>query len=169
MTGYVSPNVLRLPTTQARDRLPEIIAHVQDPRRTCVLLRHGKPVAAVVSLEEVRRLHDIEDIEDVSKRGKYPMRMRFGYGDHATQQEAAEAVLKLQYDRLTEREVLRNAGHEPVPGGELVMEGFVPVPKGRLIQWINRGRNGRSPGEQVVAEVVAERKTWWRFWSRDVR
>jgi len=52
-----NPQSIRLPTSQARDRFSEIIHFVQDPRASCILTRHGKAVAAVVSMAELRRLH----------------------------------------------------------------------------------------------------------------
>jgi len=125
---------LRLSTTEARDRLSEIVARVQDPRAFCVLTRHGKPMAALVSMAELRRLHDLQEIEDVVRHGHRPVAFRFGIGLGArTAQEAAQRVLQLQMDRRIEREVLAQAGLDPVPGGELTgeAEGAVEVRKRR--------------------------------------
>jgi len=51
-----NPKSVRLPTSQARDRFSEIIHFIQDPRATCILTRHGKDVAAIISMAELRRL-----------------------------------------------------------------------------------------------------------------
>ena len=112
----------RLPTTAARKHLSEIVTRVQDPRSYCVLTRHGKPMAAIVPMSSLKRIHDLEDIEDVALHGHRPVKFRFGTGGWSSNAEAAEAVLKLQMDRKVEREVLANAGLEPIPGGELVMD-----------------------------------------------
>ncbi len=116
------PQSLRLPTSAARDRFSEIIHRVQDPRAACVLTRHGKPVAAVVSMAELRRLHAHHDIEDISEHGHRPVSFTLGKELHLTNAEAAEHVQRLQMDRRIEREVLAKAGLDPVPGGELVEE-----------------------------------------------
>lgn len=112
----------RLPTTAARKHLSEIVTRVQDPRSFCVLTRHGKPMAAIVPMSALKRIQDLEDIEDVALHGHRPAKFRFGMGGARSNAEAAEAVLKLQMDRKVEREVLANAGLEPIPGGELVGE-----------------------------------------------
>jgi len=61
-----------------------------------------------------------------------------------TNAEAAEHVQRVQLDRRIERKVLKKAGLEPVPGGEL------------------------TEGMEVVREVALEserkrRRRWW-FW-----
>jgi len=117
-----APWTHRLATTSARKHLSEIVTRVQDPRSYCVLTRHGKPMAAIVPMSALTRIHDLEDIEDVAKHGHRPAKFLFGTGGARSNAEAAEAVLKLQMDRKVEREVLANAGLEPIPGGELVGE-----------------------------------------------
>lgn len=130
----------RLPTTTARKKLSDIVTRVQDPRSFCVLTRHGKAMAAIVPMSSLKRIHDLEDIEDVAKHGHQPAKFHFGTGGWRSNAEAAEAVLKLQMDRKTEREVLANAGLEPVPGGELVLETEKVVPKKRWVwSWWKKG------------------------------
>ena len=135
-----NPQSVRLPTSQARDRFSEIIHFVQDPRSSCVLTRHGKAVAAVVSMAELRRLHKLHDAEDISDHGHRPVTFTLGKELHMTNAEAAEHVLRVQMDRLTEREVLKKAGLEPVPGGELTEE------------------------MEVVREPARQRRRRWWFW-----
>ena len=116
MTTWQSPNFI--PTTQVRDKLSTIITRVQDPRRYCILTRHGKAVAAIVSMAELKRIWNAADI-DAAIAGHRPAKFTFGTGDHMTNHEAAEAIRELQMDRWMEREVLKKAGMHPVPGGEL--------------------------------------------------
>ena len=112
-----------LSTSVARGRLSEIVTLVQDPRSTVILTRHGKPVAAVVSMAEVQRIWAQQDVEDIVKHGRKPSMFYFGRNGARTQHEAAEEIQKIQMDRKMEREVLANAGMEPVPGGEVMAEG----------------------------------------------
>lgn len=131
------PWTWRVATSIARKHLSEIVTRVQDPRSYCVLTRHGKPVAAIVPMKSLTRIHDLEDIEDIATGKTYPTKFRFGKNTHwcTTQKEAAEQVLKTQMDRKTEREVLKNAGLEPIPGGELVMDVDVATPVKRRWVW----------------------------------
>ena len=55
---------MRLTVSATRRRLGEIIGVVQDPNECVVMTRHGKPVAAVVSMANLRRIWQIEDEED---------------------------------------------------------------------------------------------------------
>ncbi len=125
-----------IPTSQARDRLPWIIHQVQDPRAYCVLTRHGKSVAAIVSMAELKRIWKSQEIEDVSSGRLQPCYLHFGKGGHNTNAEAAEAIQQMQLDRFMEREVLRTAGLEPVPGGEL--QAVVEVAPKRRWGWLRR-------------------------------
>ena len=125
----------RVPTSIARERLSDIITNVQDPRAYCVLTRHGKPVAAVVSIAELHRIWEQQDIEDVIRHGKRPAKFHFGPGGHMTNREAAEAIQKTQMDRRMEREVLKRAGLEVVPGGEVEVEVEVDREAGRRKWW----------------------------------
>jgi len=122
-----------LPTSVARDRLSEIITLVQDPRSAMVLTRHGKPIAAVVSMPELHRIWAQQDVEDIVKHGSRPAKFTYGKGGARTQHEAAEHIQQVQMDRRMEREVLKGVGMEPVPGGEVVAE--VPVEKVKRRWW----------------------------------
>lgn len=135
MTDYPLP--FRIPTSAARDALPGIVTRVQDPRACCILTRYNKPVAAVVSMAELRRIWTQQDMEDIIHNGKRPAMFRFGRGGlYRTNAEAAEAIQQIQLDRRTEREVLMAASLDPVPGGELIAEVEAPV-----------------------------KRRWWRFWG----
>lgn len=132
---------MRISTSAARDQLSAIITRVQDPREFCVLTRHGRPVAAIVSMTELKRIWLDEEIEDISSGKHYPAKFIWGpTTKYATNAEAAAAIHKVQLDRKMEREVLARAGKAPVPGGEVVMEMEVAVP------------------------VERPRRRWWRFW-----
>ena len=111
-----------LSTSAARERLAHIITTVQDPRSFCMLTRHGKPVAAVVSIAELKRIWEQQDIEDLVQHGRQPSRFMLGTQGHLTNREAAEAIQKVQMDRRMEREVLEAAGLQTIPGGEIVAE-----------------------------------------------
>ena len=133
---------LSIPTSQARDRLAEIIIKVQDPRSFCVLTRHGKPVAGIVSMAELNRIWKQEDMDDLIAGTYRPSSFHFGNRGHLTNAEAAEAIQKVQLDRRMEREVLAKAGLKTIPGGELEVtarEVKAPVPE-------------------------APRRKWWRWW-----
>ena len=118
-----TPSSIRMATSAARNHLSDIITRVQDPRSYCVLTKHGKAVAAIVSMAELHRIWEQQDIEDVVVNRQRPAKFRFGTGGHMTNHEAAEAIQKVQMDRRMEREVLHAAGLEPIPGGELTVEG----------------------------------------------
>ena len=136
------PRSMSLSTTAARDRLSEIITRVQDPRAYCVLTRHGRPVAAVVSMAELNRIWKQQDMEDIIDDRRHPGFFTFGRGGHLTNAEAAEAIQEVQLTRRMEREVLRRAGLEPVPGGEIVV------------------------AETVLETAPARRRRWWWRWWR---
>ncbi|MCR9145601.1 MAG: type II toxin-antitoxin system Phd/YefM family antitoxin [Rhodobacteraceae bacterium] len=132
-----------LPVSSARARLSEIVLKVQDPRSSFILTRHGKPVAAVVSMEELNRIWSEQEIADILAnrtpvewvlKGLSKSRM-------TTPHAAAEKIRKVQMDRKAERAILEYAGMEPVEGGEVGVE---------------------------VEEVrkVVKRKRWWGRFGR---
>lgn len=133
-----------LPTSAARAKLSEIVTLVQDPRRCVVLTRHGKPVAAVVSMTELGRIWKQQDIEDLVRHGVTPSTVRFGKTEMgaATEHEAAETIQKIQLDRRMEREMLRNQGMAPIPGGEVAAEMPVAVDPPKRRRWWRRWKKG---------------------------
>ncbi|MBE9191391.1 type II toxin-antitoxin system Phd/YefM family antitoxin [Gloeocapsopsis crepidinum LEGE 06123] len=50
--------------SEARNNLPELINRVNYANERILLERHGKPVAAIVSLEDLNRLEALEDAID---------------------------------------------------------------------------------------------------------
>lgn len=143
MTGF------SVPTRAARARLSEIMLKVQDPRSYCILTRHGHPVAAVVSIAELRRIWHQQDVDDIVTGKKRPSYFRFGKGGFQTNAEAAEAIQQLQLDRRMEREVLATAGLDVIPGGELQAE-TAPV-------------TGQDTGPDPT-EPATPRRRWWQCW-----
>lgn len=128
------PAAISVPTSEARERLSGLITHVQDPRAFAVLTRHGRPVAALVSMAELKRIWQQQDIAEMLE-GKH---RRSGFylgpsGKARTLREAGEEVQKIQLDRKQERELLDMAGLEPVSGGEITAE--MPGHGGRRRWW----------------------------------
>lgn len=129
-------------TTEAREKISKIILLAQDPRAAVILTRHGKPVAAVVSMADLRRISHQHEVEDISVHRERKMVHMFGpmkLGAR-TIAEAGEKIQQLQLDRLAEREVLRHAGLPVVQGGELeqVVETRVKAPRWRWWAWVRR-------------------------------
>lgn len=127
----------RYSTSQAREKISEIILRAQDPRAAVILTRYGKPVAAVVSMAELKRIEGQQDVEDISVHGVRKHRHWFGPSELGarTLAEAGEKIQQLQLDRLMEREVLEKAGLPVVEGGELA----------------------------AVVEVKERKRRWWWF------
>ncbi|MDJ0858023.1 MAG: type II toxin-antitoxin system Phd/YefM family antitoxin [Dinoroseobacter sp.] len=134
------PALLRLSTTVARKHLSEIVVKVQDPRSHCILTRHNKPVAAIVSMTELHRIWRQQDMDDLIDKGRTPAHLRMGGTDFPgeTKQEVAEQVQQVQLDRRRERQLLIEAGLRPIPGGELEIEEVnapAPKPEGKRAWW----------------------------------
>ncbi|HVK20986.1 MAG TPA: type II toxin-antitoxin system Phd/YefM family antitoxin [Actinokineospora sp.] len=55
-----------LPISEARDHLGAVVAKVEHAHERTILTRHGRPVAAVVSIEDLRRLEAAEDEADLA-------------------------------------------------------------------------------------------------------
>lgn len=55
-----------LPISEARDRLGEIASRAEHAQERTVLTRHGKAVAAVISIEDLRELEAAEDEADLT-------------------------------------------------------------------------------------------------------
>ncbi|WP_135506268.1 type II toxin-antitoxin system Phd/YefM family antitoxin [Roseovarius aestuariivivens] len=129
---------LCLPTSEARAKLSEIITKVQDPRASVILTRHDKPVAAVVSMEELRRIWSAQEVEAMLANRTPLEWVTAGIrrSGKTTPFAAAEEVRRVQMDRKAERALLAHAGLAPVEGGELGVE------------------------VEEVQEVV-KRKGWW--------
>jgi prevent-host-death family protein len=55
-----------MPITEARDHLGEIVSKAEHAHERTVLTRHGRAVAAVISLEDLRDLEALEDEADLA-------------------------------------------------------------------------------------------------------
>lgn len=118
---------MRLTLTQARSRLGELCALAQDPRQPIVLTRHGRPLAALVSMAEVKRIWDLEGdarlgmrhILSGSRITRIPGLEMGVDGNLVTPREAALQVRERQWTRAEERRILEAGGVEGIEGGEI--------------------------------------------------
>jgi prevent-host-death family protein len=53
--------------TEARSKLSDLISRAQYSEERTILTRHGKPVAALVSMEDLKALRKLEDATDVAR------------------------------------------------------------------------------------------------------
>ena len=58
--------MVRLPASEAREKLAHILNEVAYGHERVVLERHGKPVAVVVSVEDWETLERLEDRSDIA-------------------------------------------------------------------------------------------------------
>ena len=65
----------RLPASQAREQLSEILNRVSVRGERVILHRHGKDVAAVVSMEDLRRLATLADSAAGVSSAAFPVRL----------------------------------------------------------------------------------------------
>ncbi|NNF23180.1 MAG: type II toxin-antitoxin system Phd/YefM family antitoxin [Rhodobacteraceae bacterium] len=112
-------------TSELRAHLSQAILRVQDPRDYIVITRSGRPVAAMISMKELRRLWDYQDHDDRSPL--HPVTGRpesnvigipAGYtrteeGALVTPSEAAEEMRRRIEMRQAEERVLRLGGIDP--------------------------------------------------------
>ncbi|WP_131765335.1 type II toxin-antitoxin system Phd/YefM family antitoxin [Candidatus Protofrankia californiensis] len=54
-----------MPISEARDHLGEIVSKAEHAHERIVLTRHGRAVAAVISIEDLRDLEEAEDESDL--------------------------------------------------------------------------------------------------------
>lgn len=114
---------VRIPMSEARECLSSIVMAVQDQNQTRILVRHGKAVAAVVSIASLHRIRSDEEMErwaDPRQRGTVSVRRPDG-SYPTSDRETAELVREVQLTRALERKVLARAGMEPMEGGELAL------------------------------------------------
>jgi prevent-host-death family protein len=57
-------NMTTMTISDARNNLPELLNRVGYGQERILVERHGKPIAAIISLEDLRRLEAIEDAFD---------------------------------------------------------------------------------------------------------
>jgi prevent-host-death family protein len=51
----------RLAVSAVRERIADVLTHVHLRRERIVLTRHGRPIGAIVPLDDLRRLEALED------------------------------------------------------------------------------------------------------------
>ena len=138
---------MNLSVSQARRQLGQLVTLAQDPRVPIVLTRHGRPVAALVSVAEVNRIWRLQEEEWMGPKSILSGRARgaliarksliIGPGGKAiTRSEAAEIVHQRQMTRAEERRVLSEGGLTPVDNGEL------------------------------AGTVTWRKRRWWQVWRR---
>jgi len=122
---------MKLTISEARARLGQICATAQDPREVIVLTRHGRDLAAIVSIAELKRIWSAQDESWLGRRnpltGKRPgQAVVLGAGLVAgpdgrvvSEREAAELVREVQMTRAEERRLLARGGLDVVEGGEI--------------------------------------------------
>lgn len=142
----------RLTISEAREHLASIVLRVQDPTDACVLTRHGKPVAAIVSMASLARIRRDEDAERWADPRHRPLGSVKGLDgrEATTDREAAEIVREVQLARWQERRVLERQGMTPLAGGELLVDAVVPVER-------------EVVAVEPAPEAVAKRRGWWRL------
>ncbi len=70
--------MVRIPTSQVRQELAEILNRVAYQGERIVLKRNGRDVAALISLDDLQRLEEIEDQLDYEAGEKARRRMKAG-------------------------------------------------------------------------------------------
>jgi prevent-host-death family protein len=60
----------KVPSSQARDNLAELISRAAYGKERIILTRRGKQLAAVVPIEDVRRLEKLQDDMDLQEARK---------------------------------------------------------------------------------------------------
>jgi prevent-host-death family protein len=116
------PFSLKVSTSHARRHLAELVVRVQDPRAYVVLSKHGKPLAAIVSMTELKRIWADQDAEDKRRTPPPPLPPGFVQGPDGTpvtKRRAAEKVHAIQMTRKEERAMLAAGGLNSIDGGEI--------------------------------------------------
>ena len=159
---------MEITVTDARCQLGHLVTRAQDPWQRIILTHHGRPVAALMSMEEAERIWQLQNDRLYGPRnpltgvrwGQGKARdMVFGKnGRLVTWREAALQVQEVQRNRREEREVLLRGGLEPVTGGELG-----EVPSWTELLWrmwreFMERRERRLKAERMRAEIRARAK-----------
>ncbi|MEM1375711.1 MAG: type II toxin-antitoxin system prevent-host-death family antitoxin [Pseudomonadota bacterium] len=127
-------------TTEARDQLSALIDWVNRPDGKVILTRHGRKVAALVSIHDMTRIMSEAEmdatIEKIKTGDPHQLPGTFSVINwRLSGRESAEKIRRAQLSRAKERSILAKNGLEPVPGGEV----------------------------EVVVEEKVRRKRWWRL------
>ncbi len=56
-----------IPSSKARDEFTDILSHAEFAKRRTIISRRGKPIAAVVPMEDLERWQLMEDAKDAEK------------------------------------------------------------------------------------------------------
>ncbi len=67
MYNMEEKSVATVPATELRDHGSDIVNRVAFGGEEVVLTRHGKPIAALISLAALETLHRLEDAQDVAE------------------------------------------------------------------------------------------------------
>jgi len=95
-------------TSRVKARLSEFIGRVAYGRERLLVLRHGKPVAALVSVEDLRRLEALDSTpaerapangNTAGRSGAHPIMRAFG--GWADRDDLDDLVEEIYADRLT--------------------------------------------------------------------
>lgn len=126
-------------TSEARDQLSALIDWANRPDGKVILTRHGRKVAALVSIHDMTRIMSEAEMDATIAKIKTGDRRRLpgtfsAINWRVSSRESAEEIRRIQLSRAQERSILERNGLEPVPGGEV---------------------------EAVVEEKV-KRKRWWK-------
>ncbi|WP_171170729.1 type II toxin-antitoxin system Phd/YefM family antitoxin [Ruegeria sp. HKCCA0370] len=62
---------MRCTISHARAHLGALVTRAQDPREVIILTRHGKPLAALVSVAEAKRIWHLQDDDEIG--WKHPL------------------------------------------------------------------------------------------------
>lgn len=153
---------MRLTVSQARSQLGHLCARAQDPREIIVLTRHGQDLAAIVSIDEVRRIWQLQDEAWSGRKSTVtgrrpgatlvlPQGMTVGPdGQIITHRQMAQKVQMIQMRRKEERDLLAKGGLAPIEGGEItekMVETPAEKPRRRphlLRRLFQRGGSGQS-------------------------
>lgn len=69
---------MKIESSKARQEFAEVVSRVGYTGERAVITRHGKPIAAIVSVEDEKLLAEIEALEDAEDRAAIDQYLREG-------------------------------------------------------------------------------------------
>ena len=69
---------IKLNTAEIKAHLSELVNRVAFSRERLIVMRRGKPVAALISLEDLQRLEVLEAADTQPTEGQHPVMKAFG-------------------------------------------------------------------------------------------
>lgn len=69
---------IRLNTAEIKAHLSELVNRVAFSRERLIVMRRGKPVAALISLEDFRRLERLDAADNQADENQHPVMQAFG-------------------------------------------------------------------------------------------